>query len=177
MGLIAVRSELVRGQICNVKTGESMPFLLNPTELSERVQVNYNRLQVPGLSHQILQYVSTGNATLPVEFYLDKFFAAQVQGEQDPDILDFKRFLQALTVPTGGAEDVVGGGPPRALFIWPGLISLTCVLTNLELQYQQFNRQSSVLVYRAKTTFEEIRDVRITSDEIRESGSQRAEVQ
>ena len=42
----------VRGLVCNLRTGEAMSFLLNPTELREQVQVNYSRLQVPGLSHE-----------------------------------------------------------------------------------------------------------------------------
>jgi len=175
MSLIYAGIPPIRGELCNLRTGEGVGFLLNPTDFSEQVRVNYNRLQIPGLSHQILQFVSTGNATLPIEFYLDKFFAGQIHPE-DPDILDFKRFLQALTVPSAGAEDVVGGGPPRALFIWPGLVSLTCVLTSLELKYEQFDIFGDVLVYRARTTFEEIRDVRITSEEIRELGSERGGV-
>lgn len=175
MSLIVAGIPPIRGELCNLRTGEAIGFLLNPTEFSEQVRVNYNRLQIPGLSHQILQFVSTGNATLPVEFYLDKIFAGQIHPD-DPDILDFKRFLQALTVPVGGAEDIVGGGPPRALFIWPGLVSLTCVLTSLEFRYERFDIFGEVLIYRARTTFEEIRDVRITSDEIRELGSERGGV-
>jgi hypothetical protein len=147
--------------------------VLNPTELREQVQVNYSRLQVPGLSHQVLQFSSTGNVSLPVELYLDKFFARGVSAEDDPDILDFKRFLQALTVPAGGASDVASGGPPRALLVWPGLVSLTCVVTSLEFRYEQFGVRGEVLVYRAQVTFEEIRDSRTTSEEMRVQGSLR----
>ena len=171
MSLVAASNPPVRGHLCNLSTGESIEFLLNPTQFNEKVTVNYNRLQIPGLSHQVLQFINTANTTLPVEFYLDKFFARKVSS--DPDILDFKKFLQALTVPTAGAEDVVGGAPPRALFIWPALVSLTCVLTSLEFRYQQFGANSHVLVYTARTNFEEIREIRITSEDIRELGSER----
>jgi hypothetical protein len=163
----------VRGLVCNLRTGEAMSFLLNPTELREQVQVNYSRLQVPGLSHEILQFSSTGNVTLPVELYLNKYFARAVSAEDDPDILAFKRFLQALTVPAGGASDVASGGPPRALLVWPGLVSLTCVVTSLEFRYEQFGARGEVLVYRAQVNFEEIRDVRMTSEEMRVQGSLR----
>ena len=163
----------VRGTLCNLQTGEDIEFLFNPTTFGERLRVNYNRIAIPGLSHQRLQYVSTSNTTLPMEFYLDKFFSAQVTGEEDPDVLDFKRFLQALTVPPGGAEDVVGGAPARALLIWPGVISLTCVLTRLDIQYEMFDLFGDVLIYRARTTFEEVREVRITSEDMRIQGSQR----
>lgn len=163
----------IRVMLCNLRTGEMVEVLLNPTELREQVQVHYGRLQVPGLSHQVLQFTATGNTTLPVAFYLDKLFARAVSIDEDPDILDFKRFLQALTVPVGPADDVAGGGPPRALFLWPGLASMTCVVTSLEFRYQQFDVFGQVLVYEAKVTFEEIRDARITSSEVRAAGSER----
>jgi hypothetical protein len=72
-------------------TAESMDCLFNPTQLSEKVQVNWNRLPVPGLSHQMLQYQGTSNRELSgVEFYLDRFFAAEQPG--NVDILEFRAF-------------------------------------------------------------------------------------
>ena len=64
----------------------------------------------------------------------------ELTGEPDPTtdletIHRARRFLQSLCYPRRGAEDVVGGGPPRALFVWPGVISLTCVLTALSFKY------------------------------------------
>ena len=64
-----------------------MECLFNPTQLSEKVQVNWNRLSALGLSHQVLQFQSTGNRQFSgVEFYLDRFFAAEQPG--DVDILE-----------------------------------------------------------------------------------------
>ena len=88
-----------RCSLVNVVTGESIECLFNPTQLVEKVQVNWNRLAVPGLSHQVLQYQSTGNRELSaVEFYLDRTFAAEQPG--DVDIMEFRAFLRALTVPS-----------------------------------------------------------------------------
>ncbi|HLV65799.1 MAG TPA: hypothetical protein VKY73_08290, partial [Polyangiaceae bacterium] len=68
--------------LVNVASGESMECLFNPTQLSERLQVNWNRLAVPGLSHQVLQFQSTANRQLAgVEFYLDRYFAAEQPGD------------------------------------------------------------------------------------------------
>ena len=164
-----------RGHLCNVRTGEMMEFLLNPTEFSEAVDVEYQQIKVPGLGHRVLQYDSTANATVPFEFYLDKYFAAETFTD-DPDIQNFKRFLQALTVPSRGAEDVLGGAPPRALVIWPNVLSLTCVVRRLEFRYQRFDFFGDVLMYTARTNFEEIRDVRMASEELREVGSLRGGV-
>jgi hypothetical protein len=104
--------------LVNVTSGESMECLFNPTQLSEKLQVNWNRLAVPGLSHQVLQFQSTANRQLSgVEFYLDRYFAAEQPG--DVNILEFRAFLRALTVPPEGTEDVAATAPPRVLFIWP----------------------------------------------------------
>jgi len=167
MGIELAGSRPPRCTLVNVQTAESIDCLFNPTQLSEKVQVNWNRLTVPGLSHQVLQFQSTGNRQLPsVEFYLDKFFAAEQPG--NPDILAFRGFLRALTVPPGGTEGVPATAPPRALFIWPGVLTIETVLTELEFQYKQFGVDGAALVYTATASFEEILDVRVTSEERRE---------
>lgn len=148
--------------LVNVGTGESMECLFNPTQLSEKVQVNWIRLSVLGLSHQVLQYQSTSNRQLTsVEFYLDRFFASEQPG--DVDILAFRGFLRALTLPRQGADSVMHGAPPRTLFIWPRVITIETVLTSLEFQYRQLAVTGSVLVYAATVNFEEILDTRVTS--------------
>ena len=153
--------------LVNVTSGESMECLFNPTQLSEKVQVNWNRLAVPGLSHQVLQFQSTANRSLAgVEFYLDRFFATEQPGE--PDIMEFRSFVRALTVPPSGTEGVVDTAPPRTLFIWPEVITVETVVTDVEFQYRQVAIDGRVLVYAATVTFEEILDVRVTSEELRE---------
>jgi hypothetical protein len=156
-----------RCTLVNVDTAESIDCLFNPTQISEKVQVNWNRVSVPGLSHQLLQFQSTGNRQLSgVEFYLDKFFAAEQPG--NVDILNFRGFLRALTAPPAGTEGVPATAPPRTLFIWPNVLTIETVLTDLEFQYKQFAVDGSVLVYTATVSFEEILDARVTSEERRE---------
>lgn len=153
--------------LVNVTSGESMECLFNPTQLTEKVQVNWSRLAVPGLSHQVLQFQSTANRSLAgVEFYLDRFFATEQPGE--PDIMEFRSFIRALTVPPSGTEGVVDTAPPRTLFIWPEVIAIETVVTDVEFQYRQVAVDGRVLVYAATVTFEEILDVRVTSEELRE---------
>ena len=167
---MGIELAIVRPPRCvlvNVETGESMECLFNPTQLSEKVQVNWNRLAVPGLSHQVLQFQSTANRSLAgVEFYLDRFFATEQPGE--PDIMEFRSFVRALTVPPSGTEGVVDTAPPRTLFIWPEVITVETVVTDVEFQYRQVAIDGRVLVYAATVTFEEILDVRVTSEELRE---------
>lgn len=167
MGIELAMARPPRCVLVNVTSGESMECLFNPTQLSEKVQVNWNRLAVPGLSHQVLQFQSTSNRQLAgVEFYLDRFFATEQPGE--PDVLDFRAFIRALTVPPAGTEGVVDTAPPRTLFIWPEVVTVETVVTDVEFQYRQLGLDGRVLVYAATVTFEEILDVRVTSEARRE---------
>jgi hypothetical protein len=167
MGIEQAVAKPPRCFLVNVTTAESLDCLFNPTQLAEKVQVNWNRLQVPGLSHQVLQFQGTGNRQFSaVEFYLDKVFAAEQPG--DTDIMEFRRFLRSLTVPPEGTEGVPATAPPRVLFIWPGVLSVETVLTDVEFQYRQFGADGAVLVYAATCTFEEILDARVTSEYLRQ---------
>lgn len=166
MGIEVAGTRPPRCSLVNVITAESMDCLFNPTQLSEKVQVNWNRVTVPGMSHQLLQFQSTGNRQLSgVEFYLDKYFAAEQPGSKD--ILDFRAFLRSLTVPPKGTEGVPATSPPRTLFIWPGVITIETVLTDLEFQYKQFGIDGSLLVYTATASFEEILDMRVGAEDRR----------
>jgi len=155
-----------RCSLVNVATAESIECLFNPKDLTEKLDVNWTRLAVPGLSHQVLQFQNTGNRQLSgVEFYLDRFFAAA--GESSVELLDFRAFLRALTVPPEGTEGVPATAPPRVLFIWPEVVTVECVVASVEFQYKQLAVDGTVLVYTATVTFEEILDQRVTSEELR----------
>jgi hypothetical protein len=166
MGIELAMVRPPRCVLVNVTSGEPLECLFNPTQLTEKVQVNWSRLAVPGLSHQVLQFQSTSNRQLAgVEFYVDRFFATEQPGE--PDVLDFRAFIRSLTVPPAGTEGVVDTAPPRTLFIWPEVVTIETVVTDVEFQYRQLGVDGRVLVYAATVTFEEILDVRVTSEERR----------
>ena len=158
-----------RVSIANVSTGESIEAQFNPSELEESLEVNWARQTVPGLSHQPMQFIHTGNVKFTVEL---QFVATDVS--ELAELMHARRFLQSLCYPRRGASDVTGGGPPRALFVWPTLVSLTCVITTLNFKYSHFNIAGAPVQFTAKLTLEEIRDVRLTSDEVLVSGTQRS---
>ncbi len=167
MTLEAAIARPPRCHLVNVSTAESIDCLFNPTQLVEKLQVNWNRLAVPGLSHEPMQFKNTSNRQLSgVEFYLDRLFAAEQPG--DVNIRDFRAFLRALTVPPAGTEGVPASAPPRVLFVWPGVLTVESVVASVEFHYKQFANDGSVLVYTAVVSFEEILDARVTSDELRE---------
>jgi Contractile injection system tube protein len=156
--------------IANVSSGESIEAQFNPTELEEVLEVNWARQTVPGLSHQPLQFVNTGN----LKFTLELQFEAQDPTTDIDQILRSRRFLQSLCYPRRGAADVVGGGPPRVLFVWPTFVSLTCVIASLSFKYSRFNLAGTPIQFTAKIALEEIRDVRLLSEEVLANGTQRS---
>jgi Contractile injection system tube protein len=161
-----------RMSIANVSSGESVEAQFNPTEFEEALEVNWARQTVPGLSHQPLQFVNTGNA----KFTLELNFEVQDPTTDLEQIHRARRFLQSLCYPRRGAGDVIGGGPPRVLFIWPNVASLTCVINTLSFKYGRFNLDGTPVQFTAKVTLEEIRDVRLVSEDVLASGSQRSGV-
>ncbi|MBU8901069.1 peptidoglycan-binding protein [Corallococcus sp. H22C18031201] len=167
MSLTSAFARSPRCLLVNVLTGEAMECLFNPTQLAERVQVNWNRLAVPGLSHQVLQFQGTSNRQLTgVEFYLDAFFSAQEANASN--IMAFRAFLRALTVPPQGTRGVLATAPPRVLVLWPGLLTVECVVASVEFQYRQLAVDGRALVYTATVTFEEVLDTRVTSEQLRQ---------
>lgn len=151
MGMDIVTRRPARCHLVNVATGESIECLLNPKGFTEKVQVQWNRISVPGLSYQPLQYQSTGNREVrDLEFYLDRFYAAEQPG--DGDILGFRRFLRTLTLPVPGQFPAA---PPRTLLVWPQVLTLEGVVTELTFSYQQFASDGSVLVYTAQVALDE----------------------
>ncbi|WP_434345734.1 peptidoglycan-binding protein [Myxococcus virescens] len=167
MSIAAGLARPPRCVLVNVLTGEAMECLFNPTQLVEKLQVNWNRLAVPGLSHQVLQFQSTSNRQLAgVEFYLDTFFA--MQQADTSNIMAFRAFLRALTVPPAGTAGVLATAPPRVLVLWPGVLTVECVVASVELNYRQLAVDGRILVYTATVTFEEILDTRVTSEQLRQ---------
>jgi hypothetical protein len=106
-----------RMSIANVSSGDSIEAQFNPTEFEKALEVNWARQTVPGLSHQPLQFVNTGNT----KFTLELNFEAQDPTTELAQIHRARRFLQSLCYPRRGA----GGGPPRALFVWPNVGRIT----------------------------------------------------
>jgi len=161
-----------RMSVANVSTGESVEAQFNPSEFEEALEVNWARQTVPGLSHQPLQFVNTGNA----KFSFELNFEAQDPTTDLEQIHHARRFLLSLCYPRRGAADVASGGPPRALLVWPNVVSLTCVITALSFKYSRFNLLGTPVQFTAKLALEEIRDIRLVSEDVLSNGSQRSGV-
>jgi hypothetical protein len=152
-----------RGTLGNVETGETLSFQFNPDELDEELGVDFGRLAPLGYSHKPLQFKGTDNRTMAFEL----FFDAMSEGGGVKRINAWRRFLLSLCYPTKSAGDVASGGPPRAIFVWPGLGSFTGRITKVKFKHKRFNQALKPTQTIAQVTIEEIRDTRIYSEDVR----------
>jgi hypothetical protein len=158
--------------LVNMVTGEARTPQFNPAEFEEKLGATYADLQVPGLSHKVKHFINTENTAYSFELFyhcLDGSGAAGLKA-----ILDDRKFLHALVHPWR-SDGIKRGGAPRTLFIWPKLISLTCIVKTLTFKYTMFNQEGSPVAYTAKVELEEIRDVFVGMDDILNLGTQRAD--
>lgn len=147
----------------NLVSGDELEVQFNPTQLMEQIEVNWARQTVPGQSHEPLQYVNTANFKIDIEL----FFRA-ISKDELANIHRARRQILSWAYPRDVEGDVVGGGAPRILVYWPGMLTLTCVLASAELIHERFNKDAKSVQYRARLQLEEIRDVRLHFDEVAE---------
>jgi hypothetical protein len=145
-----------------------MPYM--PQKFSEKVAAKYSRQDVKGMSHQNLQY----DFTTSHEFDKLKFVFVGESPEEVEMIHEGRKFLLSLMYPSAGASSVRDGAPTRVLFIWPRVVTMTCVFEEIEIEHVKFNRQGRTTSFNVTLKPTEIRDVRITAEEIRQNGTRRS---
>lgn len=156
----------------NLRTNDFLEAQFNPAEFEEVLGTNWAKQTIPGLSHQVKQFIHTED----VKFDLELFYHAKTDGGQIAALKDLHKarlFLYSACHPRR-ANSIAGGGSPRIVFCWPNMISLQCVLTNLRLNYVDFNIQGTPTALRAKVSMEEIRDAHVTMEDILTQGTWRS---
>jgi hypothetical protein len=147
----------------NLVSTDELEVQFNPTQLQEQIEANWSHQTVPGQSHEPLQFVNTANFKLDIEL----FFRATKKAELEA-MHRARRQILSWAYPRDIAGDVVGGGAPRILVYWPGMLSLTCVVTNVGITHNRFNRNARSVEYTCRLQLEEIRDTRLHFDEVAE---------
>lgn len=159
--------------IQDLKTLEILEAQYNPTSLERIITVDYARITVPGLSHRVMHYNYTDNSKVQIELVYD----AMTAGCTVPGLLHAAKFVESICYTKKGAQSVAGGQPSRVLFKWPGVLSLTCVIGgSLKIKFERFNKLSQPTYLRLTIPLEEIRDARLFSEDVLESGGERSVV-
>jgi len=149
--------------IVNLVSNDELEVQFNPTQLMEQIEVNWSRQTVPGQSHEPLQFVNTANFKIDLEL----FFRALTEDELTK-IHFARRQILSWAYPRDIGGDIVGGGAPRLLLLWPQMLSITCVMTSVQITHSRFNSKGKSVSFTARVALEEIRDVRLHFDEVAE---------
>lgn len=173
MSDIAQKYKPARMSLTNLATATGIEAQFNPTELEESLAVNWNRLAVLGLSHKPKQYQQTDNHEFEFEL---AFRAWDDTGNRLDDIALSRRFLLSLCYSSraSAGSGVSGGAPPRVLFVWPKLVSLTATINKIRIKHSAFNKEGDPIHFAAKIELDEIRDARLYSEDVYLNGTIRS---
>jgi len=147
----------------NLVDGAELEAQFNPTNFTEQLGANWNSLTIPGASYKPLQFSNTDNLKLRFEMFFLAQTKAELAGLQRARLL-----LLAWCYPRRVANDIVGGGAPRILVTWPTMLSLQAVIRTVEHSHQRFNRIGQSVHMTTNLSLEEISDVQLTFDQVRE---------
>lgn len=138
----------------------------NPETAREEQSANYNRLQVPGMSHEILQFTNTSNLVIRLAFFFNATTLAQAE-----DILASRNFLLSSLVPRISRRGFPGAAPPEILLNWPNTYLIAVRVMSVSTELRRFRFDGRPITFTSDVTFEESRAARITADEVAELGT------
>jgi hypothetical protein len=160
------------------------PALFNPEILEEEINVQWSRLQVIGLDHEVPHYTNTRSLSYTLEFYWSEFqfflrqrsaspsltgdqrgSTANTQPQLERNAISFMNFLRSLCFPTR-----TGLRPPTLQVIWPTVFNLIGVVESVKFTFARFDTNLSPIVYRATVEFLETRATRRFSEDVAQIG-------
>lgn len=169
MSIDSATAPPARVTICNLLTQEEVEVQFNPEKLEEEVSINWAKLHIPGHGHQLQQFVNTNNHGVALELYY-----RATNEEEMKRLEETRKFLLSLCYPSEAAGDVVSGAPARVLFVWPNLFAFTCYVQKVKLVHVSFAQDGRPTRFNATLELEEVRDGRLTSEEVRANGTRRS---
>jgi len=170
--LFRVRNASKTGKGAGTK-GMGLHALANPGSFRESVAPQYARRPVLGLSHEVVQYIRTGSREISMELFVSyHLFLAKGWNSKSIKPLQYRNFFEGLTVPAGERR-----APPRVEVTWPKAgLAFVGVVTQLDIEYQRFNRDGYPLEYTLDISFVEVaRRLRVTDKVMQEGMGYNAE--
>ena len=157
--------------ITNLVTADTIRPQYNPETLDEELEAVWAKHAVPGLSHPRKHFIHTNAYTVTLTL---PFNAVGRTPEQQEANHFARRFIMAAMTPRAGSGSVATAGTPRLLFVWPGLVSITCNIAKAKFVHRTFNWLGPSVVFTAEVTIEELRTRIITMEEVLQQGTIRA---
>ncbi len=166
------------------ENAEPFTVLLNPKSLKETINVEWSKLPVIGLDHEVPHYSRTKSISVPMSFYFSAFEQARQSGNSVGNVssglansqqfpvsqlnkqsTDFVNFLRSLCFPTRD-----GLRPPTVKVVWRNVLNFLAVVETVSFEYMKFDRTLAPIVYQADVTFLEVRLSRRYSEDVRRVG-------
>ena len=162
----------------------SMEMFFNPDQVGLAAGAEWARIAVPGLSHEVLQYSHSMSDEMTFTLQWSALEAirrlrnAQAPGEQmrrasvrrlpvnniDPFLkirelteslpFVYRDFLKSFTVPVEA-----GRAPSRCMFIWPNMVSMIAVITDVDFSFTKISTQGLPMAWSCNLSFVELRRV------------------
>ena len=152
-----------RVHIVNTVTGEDIPVLFNPNEITRALAVQYEDLEVIGLGHQPQQFRLTGNQEIRLTFGFQKLGGPGARTEMRSQM----RFFESLCYPVRQSDR--SAAPPPVLIVWPGYESIVCTAREWEEVASRFAFETlEPIAAVVNMAFKELRRYTLTSDIVRE---------
>ena len=164
-------------------TGDLLEVQYNPETLKESLEPLYNRLQIVGMSHELLQYGGTKNFSVEFDLKFDAVAQGSAGGINVPtigsgaaayyDIDAARKFLLGMGYARRSATSQLlsNGQPTNVIVIWPFLYTLTTKMTAYSGDLTTFAANGRLLRWTAHLKFEEIRDMRLWADDVEVQGT------
>lgn len=141
----------------------SIEVLCNPTQLTYSTKAEWAAIDVPGLSHNVLQYSHTASSDFSLELWwsaievgnrLRQARRAIVGDVLPPDDIMFKHrdFLQAFMYPIDR-----GQAPSRMQINWPGTLNIVAIVKEVKFTFSEFAHNGSPTLWTAMLDCTEIR--------------------
>lgn len=169
--------------LINLGSGVELNPQYNPNEVEETIAVAYQRQKVLGQSHTVPQYVNTENWNSRFTLRFDALNPRnRTPGEANSNgvtrsgdfLLAARQFIMGLCYARRGGQTVADGAPPRVLFVWPFLASLTCIVAEARFRHLAFNYLGAPTRLDVEVQIEEIRDVRLYGEDVDLEGTFRS---
>lgn len=167
----AATQRVSRMSIVDLVTGDECDIQYNPTKLEESMGPRWQRVQVPGLAHERLQYAGGTNNQFSME--LEYNGAANLDDYRRMHAA--RRFLQSRCYARRGAVTMSQGAPSRLLFVWPSFVNIQCVIAEKpKFSYTRFNREGGPTAFTVSLTLEELREGRLYMEDVMALGTVRS---
>jgi hypothetical protein len=174
--------------LVHLRTGDTVGAQFNPTEVQEALEVVWTNIEIPGESHEPMEYDRTKNQMLDFELGFDAESGQSVsiintsQGQSSQfignvsDVNLVRRWLFACCYPNERAQGQKDMAPSRILVVWPGFYSLAMRLRRVQITNRQWESTSGPPVkFTAKLTFEADSDRRLYYEDILAFGTERSD--